>query len=216
MIQRPRRNRKSAAIRALVQETRLHPNQLVQPLFLVDGKNKNNAIKSLPTISQLSIDNALKEIEICMKLGVNSFILFPAVEDSLKDKKATYRDVYKRQLLINPDNKEMPDLFGFICEDEELGKYYGPKIFKGTPFENAPVLVAKITMNIDFPNSISTKIEVAGHVIELELSNFDEAQFYHREGGMPFTQNVVEAVSYTHLDVYKRQVVTFFAIQSFL
>lgn len=90
MIQRPRRNRKSAAIRALVQETRLHPNQLVQPLFLVDGKNKNNAIKSLPTISQLSIDNALKEIEICMKLGVNSFILFPAVEDSLKDKKATY------------------------------------------------------------------------------------------------------------------------------
>ena len=90
MIQRPRRNRKSAAIRALVQETRLHPNQLVHPLFLVDGKNKNNAIKSLPTISQLSIDNALKEIEICMKLGVNSFILFPAVEDSLKDKKATY------------------------------------------------------------------------------------------------------------------------------
>ncbi len=90
MIQRPRRNRKSAAIRALVQETRLHPNQLVQPLFLVDGKNKNNAIKSLPTISQLSIDNALKEIEICMKLGVNSFILFPAVENSLKDKKATY------------------------------------------------------------------------------------------------------------------------------
>ena len=90
MIQRPRRNRKSAAIRALVQETRLHPNQLVQPLFLVDGKNKNNAIKSLPTISQLSIDNALKEIETCMKVGVNSFILFPAVEDALKDKKATY------------------------------------------------------------------------------------------------------------------------------
>ena len=98
-------------------------------------------------------------------------------------------------LLINPDNKEMPDLFGFICE--ELGNYYGPKIFKGTPFENAPVLVAKITMNIDFPNSVSTKIEVAGHVIELELSNFDEAQFYHREGGMPFTQNVVEALAHT-------------------
>lgn len=90
MIQRPRRNRKSAAVRALVQETRLHPNQLAQPLFLVDGKNKNNAIKSLPTISQLSIDNALKEIEACMKVGVNSFVLFPAVEDSLKNKNATY------------------------------------------------------------------------------------------------------------------------------
>ena len=34
-------------------------------------------------------------------------------------------------------------------------------------------------------------------MIELELSNFDEAQFYHREGGMPFTQNVVEALAHT-------------------
>jgi porphobilinogen synthase len=90
MIHRPRRNRNSAAIRALVQETRLHPNHLVQPLFLVDGKNKKNPIKSLPGIHQLSIDLALKEIEECLKTGVNSFILFPAVEDSLKNKKATY------------------------------------------------------------------------------------------------------------------------------
>ncbi len=90
MIHRPRRNRKSAAIRALVQETTLHPSHLVQPLFLVDGKNKLNPIKSLPSIAQLSIDNALKEIEICMHLGVQSFILFPAVSDTLKNQKATY------------------------------------------------------------------------------------------------------------------------------
>lgn len=100
-------------------------------------------------------------------------------------------------LLINPENKEMPDLFGFICEDEELGKYYGPKIFKGTPFENAPVLKANISINVDFPNSVSTRIETAGHVIELELTNFDEAQYYHRVGGMPFTQNVIESLAKT-------------------
>ena len=104
-------------------------------------------------------------------------------------------------LLINPDNKEMPDVFGFICEDEELGKYYGPKIFKGTPFENAPVLKAAISIHVDFPNLVSTKIEVAGHVIELELSEFDEAQYYNRVGGMPFTQNVVEALA--HKAVFK-------------
>lgn len=104
-------------------------------------------------------------------------------------------------LLINPDNKEIPDLFGFICEDEDLGKYYGPKIFKGTPFENAPVLKASITMNIDFPNKVSTRIETAGHLIELELSNFDVAQFYNRIGGMPFTQNVIEALA--HKAVFK-------------
>lgn len=90
MLQRPRRNRKSAAIRSMVQETRLHPNQLVQPLFLTDGKNKKNEIKSLPNIFQLSIEHALKEIESCMNVGVHTFILFPAVEDALKNKKATY------------------------------------------------------------------------------------------------------------------------------
>ncbi|MBK9328861.1 MAG: hypothetical protein IPM95_05975 [Sphingobacteriales bacterium] len=104
-------------------------------------------------------------------------------------------------LLINPENKEMPDLFGFICEDEELGKYYGPKIFKGTPFENAPVLIAKIFVYNDFPRSVHTKIEVAGHIIELELSEFDGAQYYYRTGGMPFTQHVVEAAA--HKAVFK-------------
>ncbi len=104
-------------------------------------------------------------------------------------------------LLINPDNKEVPDLFGFICTDEELGKYYGPKIFKGTPFEQAPVLKAEIDIQIDFPGKVSTTIHVAGHVIELELSEFDEARYYHRVGGMPFTQNVIEACA--HKAVFK-------------
>ncbi|MBK9329705.1 MAG: porphobilinogen synthase [Sphingobacteriales bacterium] len=90
MLQRPRRNRKSAAIRALAAETSLLPQHLVQPLFLADGRNKKNAIKSLPGMSQLSIDNALKEIEICMNAGVYSFILFPAVDDGLKNKTASY------------------------------------------------------------------------------------------------------------------------------
>lgn len=90
MLQRPRRNRKSAAVRGLTEEIQLLPQHLVQPLFLVDGKNKSNAIKSLPGMSQLSIDNALKEIESCLKVGVNSFILFPAVEESLKNKTASY------------------------------------------------------------------------------------------------------------------------------
>lgn len=111
MLQRPRRNRKSASIRALVQETRLHPNHLVQPLFLVDGKNKRNAIKSLPSIFQLSIDNALKEIETCMNAGVNSFILFPAVEDALKNKTATYSYSQKNFYLkaIREFKKKFPE-----------------------------------------------------------------------------------------------------------
>ena len=111
MIQRPRRNRKSEAIRLFSQETRLHPNHLVQPLFLVDGKNKKNAIKSLTNIYQLSIDNTLKEIEACLKLGINSFMLFPAIENSLKNKTATYSYSQKSFFLkaIKDFKKKFPE-----------------------------------------------------------------------------------------------------------
>ncbi len=97
-------------------------------------------------------------------------------------------------LLINPDLKEVPDFFGFICADEELGKYFGPKIFKGTPFEEAPVFKADIKIEINFPGNVVVKISVAGHLCELELSHFDAARYYNRDPfPMPFRQNVVEA-----------------------
>ncbi|MCO6478404.1 MAG: porphobilinogen synthase [Phaeodactylibacter sp.] len=90
MLRRPRRNRRSAAIRGLAQETHLSPGHLVQPLFLVDGKGVREEISSLPGSFRLSTDEALKEVESCMELGVKSFIAFPKVADELKDKRATH------------------------------------------------------------------------------------------------------------------------------
>ncbi len=86
---RPRRNRKSAAIRNMVQENELHVTDFIYPVFLIDGKNKKSEIKSMPGIYRLSADLLLKEIESCLKLGLNSFCIFPAIEDKLKDKKAS-------------------------------------------------------------------------------------------------------------------------------
>ncbi|MCB9346234.1 MAG: porphobilinogen synthase [Lewinellaceae bacterium] len=90
MLRRPRRNRYSAAIRGLAQETHLSPEHLVQPLFLVDGKGIREEISSLPGSFRLSTDETLREIEACMELGVKSFIAFPKVADKLKDKRATH------------------------------------------------------------------------------------------------------------------------------
>ncbi|MFN3917775.1 MAG: porphobilinogen synthase [Flavobacteriales bacterium] len=87
---RPRRNRKSEAIRSMVRESHLFTDNLIYPLFLVDGKKIKEEIKSLPGIHRWSIDLLLKEIESCLKIGIRSFVLFPAVDDKLKDKKATY------------------------------------------------------------------------------------------------------------------------------
>lgn len=87
---RPRRNRRTAAIREMVAENRLGPQDLIFPLFLMAGEGKKEPIESMPGISRFSVDLMLKEIEECLKLGLRSFILFPAVEDDLKDKYASY------------------------------------------------------------------------------------------------------------------------------
>ena len=90
MNQRPRRNRKSIGIREMVAETNLKIESLIYPLFIVNGKNMKIPINSMPNCFRWSLDLLIKEIEICGELGIKNFVLFPAIEDNLKDKTATY------------------------------------------------------------------------------------------------------------------------------
>ena len=87
---RPRRNRKSQAIRNMLEETNLGVQHLIYPIFLKDGKNIKEEIASLPTNYRWSLDLLIPEIEACMKLGIYSYDIFPAVDDTLKDKIASY------------------------------------------------------------------------------------------------------------------------------
>jgi porphobilinogen synthase len=89
MPRRPRRNRKSQAIRDMVEETAVSTSDLIFPVFLIDGKNKKTQVESMPGIYRLSADLILREVEECMKLGIRAFDIFPAVEDQHKDKTAT-------------------------------------------------------------------------------------------------------------------------------
>ena len=86
---RPRRNRKSAAIRALVEETKLTMDDFIYPMFVVEGSKKMIEVKSMPGQYRWSLDLLLKEIENCAKLGIKSVCLFPAIDDAKKDKYAT-------------------------------------------------------------------------------------------------------------------------------
>lgn len=88
-MRRPRRNRASAAIRDLAQETQLSTNDFIYPLFLLEGSNKKTEVESMPGIFRLSEDLMLKEIESCLKLGIKGFDVFPVVEEKYKDKMAT-------------------------------------------------------------------------------------------------------------------------------
>lgn len=109
---RPRRNRKSAAIRGLVQETRLHPENFVAPLFVLEGKNQRKPINSMPGISRLSIDLLIKEVEALLKLGVMAVDLFAVVPPEKKDRLAT-EATQKGNLIersIQALKKEFPEL----------------------------------------------------------------------------------------------------------
>jgi len=87
---RPRRNRKLAAIREMVQESHLATDHLIYPMFLVDGNQIKDEISSLPGNYRWSFDLLCKEIESSLALGLNKFVLFPAVSDNLKDPVASY------------------------------------------------------------------------------------------------------------------------------
>ena len=87
---RPRRNRKSIAIRAMVEETKIGAEHLIYPIFLKDGTNVKEEIASLPNNYRWSLDLLLNELEECLSYGILTYDLFPAVEDSLKDKTGSY------------------------------------------------------------------------------------------------------------------------------
>jgi porphobilinogen synthase len=110
---RPRRNRKSAAIRNMVEETQLGVQNLIYPIFLKDGKGIKEEVSSLPNNFRWSIDQLLPEIEACLKLGITTYDIFPAVDEALKDKTATYSYV-SDNFYLNAIRK-LKETFPEIC-----------------------------------------------------------------------------------------------------
>jgi porphobilinogen synthase len=84
---RLRRLRSTAAMRSLVRETHLHPGALVYPLFICEGEGVRREVSSMPGVFNLSIDEALKEVEACAALGVGGVLLF-GIPDT-KDEQGT-------------------------------------------------------------------------------------------------------------------------------
>ena len=73
---RPRRLRRTAALRSLVRETRLAPGQLVMPLFVISGRDRSELIRSLPGHARLSVDRVVARARELAKLGVGGVLLF--------------------------------------------------------------------------------------------------------------------------------------------
>ena len=86
---RPRRLRKNASIRALVQENWLTPNDLLAPVFVVEGKGLKEEISPMPNYFRFSLDLAVKEVKELYSMGIKGVMLFVKVADALKDNAGT-------------------------------------------------------------------------------------------------------------------------------
>ncbi|CAL2075737.1 porphobilinogen synthase [Tenacibaculum sp. 190524A05c] len=113
MLRRPRRNRKSAAIRAMVEETTLSVNDFIYPVFLIEGTGKKEEIVSMPGIYRYSLDLLLDEIRECVDLGIKGFCVFPSLGDDKKDKYAT--EGHNPASLYNTALKEIKTKFPNIA-----------------------------------------------------------------------------------------------------
>lgn len=96
-------------------------------------------------------------------------------------------------VLWQPDPDATPAVMGFVSTNAEVGKYFGPNIFAGTPFEQAPVLDASISIDIAADKAIS-KCVVGDYTFEVEMSDFTDPYLINREPSAmpPFYQQGVE------------------------
>lgn len=120
---RPRRLRSNEAIRSLVRETIISPNDFLVPLFVVEGKGIIEEIPSMPNYYRLSLDNLTKEVKELWNMGLRAVLLFVKVPDNLKDNKGSeaLNENGLMQLAIKTVKNACPDML--VMTDVALDPY---------------------------------------------------------------------------------------------
>ena len=106
---RMRRMRKDEFSRELMKETRLCVKDLIYPVFVIDGQDKRQPVRSMPSIYRLSVDNLIKEAAELTELGIQAIALFPVVED--KNKSQNGEESYNQDGLIQYAIKQLKRSF---------------------------------------------------------------------------------------------------------
>lgn len=112
IIHRPRRNRASKSIRALVQENHLHISDLIMPLFVIEGTNQKTEVTSMPGVYRYSTDLIIEKCKAIYDLGIQAVVLFPALPDNKKDPRAkeSLNPAGLYQNTLNAIKKAVPEL----------------------------------------------------------------------------------------------------------
>jgi porphobilinogen synthase len=107
---RHRRLRTSGSLRSMVRETHLHTEDFIYPIFVVEGENKKEEVKSMPGVFHLSLDNLRKELTEIVQLGIQSVILFgvPGTKDAVGTSAYDENGIVQRA--IRQTKEEHPNL----------------------------------------------------------------------------------------------------------
>ncbi len=132
-IHRPRRLRRTEAIRSLVRETHLEASNFIYPLFLVPGEGRRKEISSMPGNYQLSIDEAIKECEEAKSLGLGGVLLFGIPEHKDEIASGAYDPHGIVQEGVRAIKKAVPDLLVVtdVCNCEYTSHGHCGKIVNG-------------------------------------------------------------------------------------
>jgi porphobilinogen synthase len=125
LTRRLRRLRQSATLRALVRETRLSPDMFVLPLFVCEGEGVRREVRSMPGVFNLSVDEAVKEVEGARAVGVKSVLLFGLPEHKDNVGSAAYDPDAPVQAAVRAIKRACPDVLVVtdvcLCEYTDHG-----------------------------------------------------------------------------------------------
>ncbi|WP_330205426.1 porphobilinogen synthase [Cyanobacterium sp. Dongsha4] len=112
MLYRPRRLRRTEALRSMVQENHLTVNDLIYPIFVMEGENIKQEIPSMPSCYRYSLDLLLKEVQEIYELGIGAISLFPLIEENKKDNegKESYNPEGLVQRTVKAIKTEIPQI----------------------------------------------------------------------------------------------------------
>ncbi len=112
LLHRPRRLRRTPSLRRMVRETQLTVNDLIYPVFVMEGENQQEEIPSMPGIYRYTLDLLLKEIADAANLGINAIALFPLIPTEKKDNAGTesYNPDGLVQRTIKAIKQEIPEM----------------------------------------------------------------------------------------------------------
>ncbi len=180
---RPRRMRQNENLRAMIRETRLAPEQLVYPLFVMPGKGKKEEVPSMPGVFRLSVDQLKKEAKDCLDVGVRSVILFglpekkDAVGSGAHAKNGIVQQAIKELKNTAPDMTVITDVC--LCEYTDHG-HCGCLIGKDVDNDATLEILAKTALSHAQAGAdmIAPSDMMDGRVSEIR-STLDENDFHN-------------------------------------